>query len=144
MSPAFSVLLITERPEQLTGGGCCGRLEGDLTILGCREELFELARERQKSLARVEQYLTKLVEETGLEIDVVWIDPRNQLYLATRLLKDVLRYRPGLAAGLRALTQWFRLPAIIINGTVVAQGAAADDERLQAVRAFFEHRASAA
>lgn len=118
---ASSILLITERPEQITGGGCCGRLEGDLHLLGCHEELFPIARERQNAFAIVQEHIRSLADKHGWEVEIVPVDPRNQLYLWCRLIRDVLRFRPGFVAGLRAVCLWFGLPAIVVNGKVVAE-----------------------
>jgi hypothetical protein len=116
-----SILFVTERPEQLTGGDCCGRLHGDLHLLGC-PEFFVEARKRQQALAEVERLLREAFGSWQGYFEIVWLDPQNQGYLMARLLRHVLRYRPGFRAALRTLTQWFRLPAILINGRVVCQG----------------------
>ena len=55
------------------------------------------------------------------QVAIVTVDPRNQLYLAMKLWRDVCRYRPGLWTGMRTALQVFSLPAIIVNGRVLTK-----------------------
>lgn len=53
------------------------------------------------------------------KIEIKYIDPRNQLYLIHRLLKEVFIYKPPIFQALKTTLQFFRCPAIIVNGIVV-------------------------
>lgn len=118
MRPQVSILLICERAEQLTGSGCCGKLEGDDVRCG---ELFSATRSDQEACGILYRTVRRLfrdaVEEQRIILDTV--DPRNQLYLVPRLVSDVWRYRPGWRAGLQAIFQLFSIPAVIVNGRVL-------------------------
>ncbi len=112
-----SVILVGELPEQLTGSGCCGKLVGDNTH-------FEggVFAERAAVQARLGELHTALEDAVGERAEILLVDPRNQVYLVPRLVRDALRYRPGPGAALRAIGMVFGLPAVIINGAVVASG----------------------
>ncbi len=125
--PAVSVILIRENAEQLTGSGCCGKLEGDNATLGGTapgsHPLFAHARRHQQDLGvlhrAIREFFPPAAGQPG--VSVVVVDPRNQLYLTPKLWSDVWTYRPGWGAGLRTAFQLFSLPAVIINGHIVSR-----------------------
>lgn len=120
MHRPVSVILIRENAEQLTGSGCCGKLEGDHPLTE-RRELFRHTRAHQESFGTlhraVREFFPPLDGREQVSLHVV--DPRNQLYLVPKLWRDVIRYRPGWRAGLRTALQLFSLPAVIVNGRVL-------------------------
>ncbi|QDU64892.1 hypothetical protein Pan216_57860 [Planctomycetes bacterium Pan216] len=130
MTPV-SVILIRENAEQVTGSGCCGKLEGDDELVR-RADLFRETRLCQESFGVLHRAIREFFpDEQGVQrVRVVTVDPRNQLYLASKLWYDVFRYRPGWREGTRTMTQWFALPAVVVNGRVVSdsQGAPSPDE----------------
>jgi len=136
MEPSVSVILIRENAEQLTGSGCCGKLEGDGTLLGHGRE-FDHARADQRSHGLLHRTLREFFppREGRPQVAVVTVDPRNQLYLISKLWRDVWRYRPGLRSGLITLLQLFSLPAVIVNGRVISRRgrALAPDDLLREV-----------
>lgn len=113
-----SVILVRENAEQLTGSGCCGKLEGDNACVDGKS-LFTQS-EHEKSRLGV---LYRAVRESfsADQVELVQVDPRNQLYLAMKLLRDVWRYRPGLRASFNSVFQVFALPAVIVNGHVLSR-----------------------
>jgi len=122
MKPPVSVILIRENAEQLTGGGCCGTLDDDdPTVRG--RGVFQHTRRQQEELGLLHRAIRKFFPTEGeaAQVAVVTVDPRNQLYLIAKLLGDVLRYRPGLLAGLRTSLQMFSLPAVVLNGRVISR-----------------------
>jgi hypothetical protein len=122
MHPPVSVILIRENAEQLTGSGCCGKLEGDDGLLG-RPDLFEHVRRQQLELGVLHRAVRKFYPPVdGRErVAMATVDPRNQLYLIAKLWGDAWRYRPGFWAGLRTVLQLFSLPAVIVNGRVLSR-----------------------
>ena len=120
--PQVSVILIREHAEQLTGSGCCGKLEGDNALVG-GQPVFTLARQGQQQMGVLHRAIREFFppREGRERVKVEVVDPRNQLYLWPRLIGDVLRYRPGLRAGLRTALQFFALPAVIVNGRVMSR-----------------------
>ncbi|MFN4260631.1 MAG: hypothetical protein ACK4RK_15150 [Gemmataceae bacterium] len=137
MNPRVSILLICERAEQLTGSGCCGKLEGDNALLP--NELFHETRQHQVAFGvlhrSVRQFFGQEVEQGVITMDSV--DPRNQLYLVPRLWRDVWKYRPGWKAGLATALQLFTLPAVIVNGRVLSRQGRIDPDALCHVIAEF-------
>ena len=109
-----SIILIRETDAQLTGSGCCGKLEGDNAKFN---DSFVFAETRQimETMGDVLQTLTKRFSDS-IEISVV--DPRNFLYLYPKILKDVLVFRPSLKSTLKALFMMIAVPSIIINGEI--------------------------
>ena len=118
MLPPVSVVLIRENAEQLTGSGCCGKLEGDDSLLDCRE-LFRHTRLDQEALGRLHRAVRAFYPPEKVSLETV--DPRNQFYLIPKLTRDVWRYRPGFWAGLRTFLQLYSLPAVIVNGQVISR-----------------------
>jgi len=120
--PPISVILIREHAEQLTGSGCCGKLEGDNALVGGRP-VFTLARQGQEQMGVLHRAVREFFppREGREQVSVEVVDPRNQLYLWPKLIGDVLRYRPGIGAGLCTALQFFSLPAVILNGRVMSR-----------------------
>jgi hypothetical protein len=111
-----SVIIIREMDSQMTGSGCCGKLIGDTTRYGGRV----VFRESRRLMQQCGELSEALRQELGDAVDITLVDPRNQLYLWPRLVRDVWRFRTPLTAALRTLAMAFSLPAVIVNGRVVA------------------------
>ena len=109
-----SIILIRETDAQLTGSGCCGKLEGDNAKFN-DSFVFTETRQIKETMGDVLQILTKKFSDS-IEISVV--DPRNFLYLYPKILKDVLVFRPSLKSTLKALFMMIAVPSIIINGEI--------------------------
>ena len=109
-----SIILIRETDAQLTGSGCCGKLEGDNAKFS-NSFVFSETRQIKETMGDVLQSLTKRFSDS-IEISVV--DPRNFLYLYPKILKDVLVFRPSLKSTLKALFMMIAVPSIIINGEI--------------------------
>lgn len=123
-----SVILVRENAEQLTGSGCCGKLEGDNACADGRSLFAQSEQEKQRL-----GVLYRAVRESfpAEQVEVVQVDPRNQLYLIAKLLRDVICYRPGPTDTLRTTFQAFALPAVILNGRVLSRrGVPPPPERL--------------
>jgi len=120
--PPVSVLLIRENAEQLTGSGCCGKLDDDDPSLRGRN-VFEEADRQRRDLGVLHRAIRRFFpdEQGRARVSVEIVDPRNQLYLWPKLLRDVFRYRPGWRTGLRTIVQAFSLPAVVLNGRVLSE-----------------------
>jgi len=106
------VILIREWEQQLTGSGCCGKLEGDVVV--CPEgRVFAERRAVMERMGAVYQAIKSRFGE-AVEIDVV--DPRNA-GLFFILLGDFRAFRVGFRDALATL---FRIPkqAVIVNGRI--------------------------
>lgn len=122
VTPQVSIILIRESAEQMTGSGCCGRLEGDSSLTGGAAAYRNVRREQEAFgvLHRaVAQFYADEIRSGVVTIRTV--DPRNQPYLFPKLCKDVWRHRPGWGRGLCTLLQLYALPAVIVNGRVISR-----------------------
>lgn len=122
-----SVLLIREWEAQMSGSGCCGRLEGDFLV--CDGE--SLVPERRAIMEDMGPLYMALREGHGDSVDLEVVDPRN-VSLFFLLVRDFWRFRVGLGEALRTLA---RIPvqAVVVNGRVVARGEWPPVERVMAV-----------
>ena len=109
-----SIILIRETDAQLTGSGCCGKLEGDNAKFN-DSFVFAETRKIKETMGDVFQTLTKRFSDS-IEMSVV--DPRNFLYLYPKILKDVFVFRPSLKSTLKAFFMMIAVPSIIINGEI--------------------------
>lgn len=127
MNRTPSILLIREWEAQMSGSGCCGRLEGDFLV--CDGE--PVAVERRAVMERMGPLYMALRERLGDSVDMEVVDPRN-VSLFFLLVRDFWRFRVGFGEALRTLA---RIPvqAVVVNGRVVARGEWPHVERVMAV-----------
>jgi len=114
MHPKPSIILIRETDAQLTGSGCCGKLEGDNAKFS-NAFVFAETRQIKETMGEILQSLTKRFSDS---IEITVVDPRNFLYLYPKILKDVMVFRPSLKSSLKALFMMIAVPSIIINGEI--------------------------
>lgn len=121
------MIIVREWEQQLTGSGCCGKLEGD--FLGCGEDA--VFRERRALMERMGPVYRAVRERFGEEVELQVIDPRN-VGLMLMLLRDFRAFRVGMRAALATL---FRLPkqGIVVNGRLVDRSDHPDPERIAAL-----------
>jgi len=115
---------VREWEQQLTGSGCCGKLEGD--FLGCGEAA--VFRDRREMMERMGQVYRAIRDRFGDAVEVQIVDPRNA-GLILMLARDFFAFRPGLRAALGTLA---RLPkqGVIANGRLVDRSEHPDPERI--------------
>jgi hypothetical protein len=116
MSRAPSVILIREWEAQMSGSGCCGRIEGD--FLNCESQ--PVAAERRAVMERMGPLYKSLRKRFGDTADIDVVDPRNATLLFM-LIRDFFAYRVGLAEAVRTLAR-IPIQAVVVNGRIVARG----------------------
>jgi hypothetical protein len=116
MKRAPSVILIREWEAQMSGSGCCGRIEGD--FLQCANQ--PVAAERRAVMERMGPLYKALRERFGDSADIDVVDPRNATLLFM-LLRDFFAFRVGLREALRTLAR-IPIQAVVVNGRIVARG----------------------
>lgn len=118
-----SVIFVREQAAQVTGSGCCGKLEGEHGLVCRIDDLFSHTRAVQRDFGVLHRAVREFFPPSqGIEqVTVVSVDPRNQLYLAAKLWRDVFRFRPGFIESIRTISQWFAIPAVIVNGRVLSR-----------------------
>lgn len=113
-----SVVLVREWEQQMSSSGCCGRLEGDLLGAG-GERVFP---ERRAIMEAMGPLYRRLRGRFGDDLDLLVVDPRNQISLIPRLVRDFGRYGVGWREALRTLRD-LSTSAVIVNGRLFARGA---------------------
>jgi hypothetical protein len=121
-----SVLLVREWGQQLTGSGCCGKLEGD--FFGCADPA--VFADQRAVMERMGPVYRAIRERFGDAVDVQVIDPRN-VALIFLLVRDFVAFRVGLRSALSTLA---RLPkqGVIVNGRLLDRTDRPDPERIVA------------
>lgn len=92
------LILIREIDQQMSGSGCCGRVEGDLRgWVGAGEECFFPG--RRALMDRFGELYRAVKAEFGEQVRVSVVDPRNQVSLIPMLIRDAFRYHvPAMTA----------------------------------------------
>jgi hypothetical protein len=129
-----SVILIREWEAQMSGSGCCGRLEGD--FLHCEGQ--PVAAERRAIMERMGPLYKGLRERFGDSADIDVVDPRNATLLFM-LVRDFFAFRVGLGEALRTLAR-IPIQAVVVNGRIVARGEWPDVEDVAAALAAHHGR----
>ena len=122
-----SILIVCEIPEQLTGSGCCGKLEGPNAYVGGRC-VFEERRRQKEEIGRL--FLRLKGEFAEGEAEVIQVDPRNQLYLWSKICADVVRHRPRFWSAVKSLSMMFPVRAILVNGEVLFSNGVFDEDEV--------------
>jgi hypothetical protein len=95
------LILVREIDEQMSGSGCCGRIEGTIAAWDPSGRVFP---ERREKMTAVGTIYRAVREEFGDRVEITVVDPRNQVSLVPLLVRDAFRYRVPLRAVLRSLT----------------------------------------
>ena len=94
------LILVRECDQQMSGSGCCGRLEGDLTQWNGSGSVFPERRERMSHVGTIHREVRKTF---GDRLEITIVDPRNQISLVLLIIRDAFRYRVAPREVLRAL-----------------------------------------
>ena len=111
-----SVILIREWEAQLSGSGCCGRLEGDFLA----REGEPVFRERRACMEAMAPLSRTLRERFGDAIELQVVDPRNPVLLFL-LLRDFWAFRVGLVEALKTIGG-LPIQAVVLNGQLLSRG----------------------
>ena len=111
-----SVILIREWEAQLSGSGCCGRLEGDFLA----REGEPVFRERRACMEAMAPLSRTLRERFGDAIELQVVDPRNPV-LVFLLLRDFWAFRVGLVEALKTIGG-LPIQAVVLNGQLLSRG----------------------
>ena len=111
-----SVILIREWEAQLSGSGCCGRLEGDFLA----REGEPVFRERRACMEAMAPLSRTLRERFGDAIELQVVDPRNPV-LVLLLLRDFWAFRVGLVEALKTIGG-LPIQAVVLNGQLLSRG----------------------
>lgn len=124
---AVSVILVREWEQQLSGSGCCGRLQGDLLNLNSGQPIFAERRAIMEGMGP----LYRMIRATfGERVNLEVIDPRNQIALIPRLCLDFWRYRVDSRGVWRSLSG-LSTSTVYVNGRLFSAGPWPDPEALK-------------
>lgn len=112
------LILVREVDQQMSGSGCCGRMEGDLVLWSDDGCVFP---ERRERMSRVGEIYRAVREAFGDRVRITMIDPRNLVSFLPLVLHDAIRYRVPALTALRALTST-SLSTGIFDGQVLYRG----------------------
>ncbi len=111
-----SVILIREWEAQLSGSGCCGRVEGDFLA----REGEPVFRERRTCMEAMAPLSRTLRERFGDAIELQVVDPRNPALLFL-LLRDFWAFHVGLVEALKTIGG-LPIQAVVLNGQLLSRG----------------------
>ncbi len=97
--------------------------------------MFEDSRKGQEIMGDL--YM-KIKEDIGIDhLDITYVDPRNQLYLMPKLLRDVLKFSPPLRDALKTIFMIFPVPAAILNGSIISDPTLGSSYNLEDITSTF-------
>ena len=124
-----TLIFVRESEGQLTGSDCCGKLEGDW-----RQEKGRPVFVQQREILQTIGPLAEAARRRfGSHLEILHVDPRNQLFLLPRLLAEAVHRRCFSFRFLRALLMLYRLPAAILNGELLFSGRMPGQEEFLAI-----------
>ena len=112
-----SIILIREWEAQMSGSGCCGRLQGDVLDIGGRR-IFP---ERRRAMEAMGPLYRAIRQRYADAVDLMVVDPRNWVSLMVRLVRDFVRYRVPVGEAWRTM-HGISTVAVVLNGRIVARG----------------------
>ena len=123
-----TLIFVRESEGQLTGSDCCGKLEGDWARQQGKP-VFELQR---KHLAAIQPLADAAGRTFGENLDILHVDPRNQIYLFPKLIREAVVRGKFSFRHLQALLMLYRLPAVILDGRLLFSGSLPEAEEFLA------------
>jgi hypothetical protein len=112
------LILVREIDQQMSGSGCCGRMEGDLALWGEGGCVFP---ERRERMTRVGEIYRSVRETFGDRVRITVVDPRNLISFIPLVLRDAFRYRVPILTALKAATST-SLSTGVFDGQVLYRG----------------------
>ncbi|MEX2581960.1 MAG: hypothetical protein WD766_01725 [Gemmatimonadota bacterium] len=94
------LILVREIDQQMSGSGCCGRIEGDAAAWGSGGCVFP---ERREKMTRVGEVYRAVREEFGDRVEITIVDPRNFISFLPLVVRDAVRFHVPLGTALRAM-----------------------------------------
>jgi hypothetical protein len=126
------LILVREIDEQMSGSGCCGRIEGDLARWDRSGCVFP---ERRALMGGMGALYRAVRERFDERVEITIIDPRNQISLVPLVIRDGVRYRLPLRDILRSLASASLSTGILDGRLLFARSIPATDEVLHEIEA---------
>ena len=115
------LIFVREIDQQMSGSGCCGRIEGDAVLWDSSECIFP---ERRERMNRIGEFYRAVKDAFGEAVKITIVDPRNLVSFVPLVLRDAFRYRVPARAVLKALGST-SLATAVFDGEVLFSGTTA-------------------
>lgn len=112
------LILVREVDQQMSGSGCCGRIEGDAALWGDQGCVFP---ERRERMTRVGEIYRAVRERFGDSIAITMVDPRNFVSFIPLVVRDAFRYHVPLLDALQAVLST-SLSTGVLDGQILFRG----------------------
>lgn len=112
------LILVRESDQQMSGSGCCGRIEGDAVLWDQEGCVFG---DRREKMLRVGEIYRAVREAFGHSVEITIIDPRNLVSFIPFVVRDAFRYRVPVTTALQALTST-SLSTAVFDGQLLYYG----------------------
>lgn len=137
--PRHRVLLVREWDQQVSGSGCCGRLNTASVSALCESAETPFAHSRA-DMQRVGLVFTALRERFDPdEVELTIVDPRNTVWLLPAIWRDARGRGLGVLSSLRQVSRGTAPCTIVCDGLVLLNDATAE-QALTAVDADIRSR----
>lgn len=112
------MVLVREWDQQMSGSGCCGRLEGEMTDYG-GEKVFS---ERRAVMEQMGEIYRALLEAFPDQIEVEVIDPRNLIAYMGLFLRGQKMRNATWRDKIHQFAQGLSRCAVFVNGELLFSG----------------------
>jgi hypothetical protein len=102
------------------GGSGCVCCSGGMGEYAKKELSYEEIRESACECGRLHREIRERYGEN--EVEIIQIEPKDYIYVLPRVIKDIIKGREPFISSIRTLLLWYPVPAVIVNGRVVAKG----------------------
>lgn len=112
------LILVREIDQQMSGSGCCGRIEGDAATWDSSGCTFP---ERREKMERVGEIYRAVRAEFRDSVEITILDPRNLISFIPLVARDALRFGVPLGTALRAMFST-SLSTGVLDGQLIYSG----------------------
>lgn len=112
------LILIREADQQMSGSGCCGRIEGDAVLWDTDGCVFQ---ERRNKMNQVGEIYRAVRQRFGHDIEITIVDPRNLVSFLPLVVRDAFRYDVPVLTALRSMGST-SLSSAVFDGQVLYEG----------------------
>ena len=112
------LILVRESDQQMSGSGCCGRIEGDAVLWDRDGCVFG---ERREKMVQIGEIYRAVREAFGHAVEITIVDPRNLVSFIPLVVRDAFRYHVPVLTALQSLTST-TLSTAVFDGQVLYAG----------------------
>jgi hypothetical protein len=97
---AHHLILVREIDQQMSGSGCCGRIEGDAALWSTDGCVFPERRDRMTRMGEIYRAVRAAYPDS---VEITIVDPRNYISFLPLVARDAMRYRVPITTALQAM-----------------------------------------